>query len=668
MRISSDYEALFSPIAIGGVSIKNRIAMAPMSLESIIPFENGYINSRCKEYLIERAKGGVGLIILSCWRVENAIEPMYHFQGNHLTKSALYSFVELNEILHSFETKVFYQLTAGYGRVGSAHPKGGGKPVSCSAISAFWDPKVTCRELKTEEVEELVAGFGYWAAELRKAGVDGIELHGHEGYLFDQFTSALWNRRTDKYGGDLEGRLTFAKEILHAIKDNAGEDFPVVYRYGLKHYMKGNRQGAVPDETFQECGRDIPEGLEMARILEREGFDALHVDAGSYDSWYWCHPPNYMKHGCMADLAAQAKQAVSIPVIAVGRMDDPVVAHDVIAKNKADMVAVGRGLLTDPDWPNKVKYGELEDIRPCLGCHDACTGRLFNGKPMCCAVNPTVARELHYVITPTNQKKNVLVIGGGPAGMEAARVAALRGHTVTLYEQRDKLGGHLPPGAVPDFKKDIRRLLNWYDRQLEKNNVSVHLGTEATMETIADLNPDEIIIATGSVPMMPPIAGIDQPNVAHCIDVLNGEIDLGKRVVILGGGLVGCEIALWASGNGRQITIVERLPALMSMGPTVAKENKQMTLDLLALNHVEVVVNTTITQIADGRLNLSDTNFQQSEKAFDTLVVAAGMRSEQALFNQADQTFRNVRRIGDCLKVRNIQGAIWDAYEVMRRL
>jgi 2-enoate reductase len=348
MKSNQKFDALFTPVRVANVEIRNRIAMAPMSLESIIPFENSYIDNRCKEYLIQRAKGGVGLIIVSCWRVENEIEPMYHFQGNVLTKAALYSFIELNEILHSFDTKVFYQMTAGYGRVGNPRPPGGGKPVSCSAVPAFWDPAITCRELTTKEVETIVEGFGYWAEELREAGADGIELHGHEGYLFDQFSCAAWNKRTDKYGGELEGRLTFAREIVHAIKKTAGDDFPVVYRYGLKHYMKGFHSGAVPGENFKEFGRDIDEGLSMAKILEREGFDALHVDAGSYDSWYWPHPPNYLKHGCMQDLAHQAKQAVGIPVIAVGRMDEPEVAAAVVEDGKADLVAIGRGLLAEP--------------------------------------------------------------------------------------------------------------------------------------------------------------------------------------------------------------------------------------------------------------------------------------------------------------------------------
>lgn len=226
MTYPDSFKPLFTPLNIGTVSIKNRIAMAPMSLDSLIPFENSYIDNRVKEYLIQRAKGGVGLIILSCWRVENEIEPMYHFQGNVLTEAAMYSFVELNEILHSFETKVFYQMTAGYGRVGNPHPPGGGPPVSSSEVPAFWDPNINCRAISTQEVEALVQGFGHWAAELQKAGADGVELHGHEGYLFDQFSCAAWNQRSDKYGGDLEGRLTFAKEVLQAIKQSAGPDFP----------------------------------------------------------------------------------------------------------------------------------------------------------------------------------------------------------------------------------------------------------------------------------------------------------------------------------------------------------------------------------------------------------------------------------------------------------
>ncbi|SDO55430.1 oxidoreductase [Desulforhopalus singaporensis] len=659
---------MFTPIRIGSVEMRNRVALAPMSLESITPFENSYLDNRCKEYLVQRAMGGVGLMIVSCWRVDEDIEPMHHFHCNILTRGALYSIVELNEILHSFGAKVFYQLTAGFGRVGSPHPPGGGQPVAPSALPAFWDPKVTCRELSTGEIDTLVEKFGFWAGELKKAGVDGVELHAHEGYLFDQFSCAVFNKRTDKYGGDLEGRLTFAREILHAIKASAGDNFPVVYRYGLKHYMKGYFKGAVPGEDFKEFGRTLEEGLEMAKILERDGFDALHVDAGCYDSWYWPHPPNYMQHGCMAELAAQVKKEVNIPVIAVGRLDDPEVALEVIDKDKADIVAVGRGFLADAHWANKVRYGEVDQIRPCLGCHDACTGRLFNGKPMCCAVNPTVGRELDYQIHKAPEPKKIMIIGGGPAGMEAARVGAMRGHDVTLFETREKLGGHLVAGSVPEFKKDIRKLMSWYEIQLRQLGVTVLTSTPAGLETIERQRPDEILFCTGSVPLVPSIEGIDNPKTAHCIDVLNGEVTLGKNVVVIGGGLVGCEIALWAAGGGRKITIVERLEALMSSGPTVSKENRQMTIDLLALNNIEIRLLSTVSRVTDDQLYLMDSGFNQSRMEYDNLVVAAGMKKDDRLFLEAEKLFKNVRRIGDCLEVRNIQGAIWDGYEVARRL
>ena len=463
-------------------------------------------------------------------------------------------------------------------------------------------------------------------------------------------------------------RMTFAKEILAAIKKNAGDDFPVVYRYGLKHYMKGYHKGAVPGEPFEEFGRDMDEGLDMAKILEREGFDALHVDAGCYDSWYWPHPPNYMTHGFMADLAHEVKKAVNIPVIAVGRMDDPDVAINVIEQGKADMVAVGRGFLADSDWADKVKYDEIEEIRPCLGCHDACTGRLFNGKPMCCAVNPTVGRELDYQLAPAITPKKFMIVGGGPAGMEAARVAALRGHNVALYEQKNKLGGHLIAGSVPEFKKDIRKLVIWYERQLKKLDVIIHTNSPVTIDMIRSKAPDEIIFATGSKPIIPSINGIDNPKVAHCIDVLNGNAPLGKNVVVLGGGLVGCEIALWAVEKGCSLTLIEKLPGLMASGPAVSKENKQMTLDLLAVKGVKIVLSTTLSRVQEDELVLIDNRFSQSKLSYDTLVIAAGMQREDRLFLDAEKIFKRVRRIGDCLNVRNIQGAIWDAYEVVRRL
>ena len=316
-----------------------------------------------------------------------------------------------------------------------------------------------------------------------RVGIDGIELHGHEGYLFDQFTTALWNHRTDKYGGDLTGRLTFPIEVLREIKRQVGQDFPVQYRFGLKHYIKGFHAGAVPGEEYVEAGRDVQEGLQIAKMLEEAGFDALHVDAGCYDSWYWAHPPGYQKHGCMIDMAAEVKKVVKVPVIAVGKLDVPELAARVIAESKADLVAIGRGLLSDPFWVKKIEEGKQKHIRPCVSCHEGCMGRLVAGKPVSCAINPASGRERAYTLKPTYKSKNVMVIGGGVAGMEAGRVAALRGRKVVIYEKSDKLGGHVTEASIMPFKADELKLLTWYKTELEDLKVEIHLEAEVTSDS-----------------------------------------------------------------------------------------------------------------------------------------------------------------------------------------
>jgi 2-enoate reductase len=390
---------LFKSINLGGVEIKYRIAMAPMGI-GVLTNIDGSLGPRAIDYYIERIRGGVGLIITTLYKTENEIDPLQR-GFPVVTYTALGPFAELAEAAHAFGTKIFVQLTAGFGRV--AHPRIlRNKPVSASAIANYWDPTITCRELTTEEVENLIKAFGPAAEILAESGIDGIELHGHEGYLFDQFTTALWNHRTDKYGGDLAGRLTFPIEVLREIKRKVGQDFPVQYRFGLKHYIKGSHDGALPGEEYVEAGRNVQEGLQMAKMLEEAGFDALHVDAGCYDSWYWAHPPGYQKHGCMIDMATEVKKAVKVPVVAVGKLEIPELAGKVIAEGKADLVAIGRGFLSEPFWVKKIAEGRQKHIRPCIGCHLGCIGRLMQGKPLSCAVNPAAGRERAYALKPTN--------------------------------------------------------------------------------------------------------------------------------------------------------------------------------------------------------------------------------------------------------------------------
>jgi len=659
------YSKLFEPVNIGRIMLKNRIAMAPMGLIGLTDQE-GNPTQRAIDYYIERARGGVGLIITGLFKVENKIDVARPFM-NLLSHSSLGPFGELCETVHSLGTKIFIQLTAGFGRVSRSYRLVGQSPVSASALPNYWDPMVTCRPLTTEEVETIVQAFGKAAEIAAIAGLDGIELHGHEGYLFDQFTTAIWNRRKDKYGGELRDRLTFPIEVLREIKKRVGTGFPVMYRFGLKHYIKGLQSGALKGENFIEAGRDIEEGLEMAKLLEEAGFDALHVDAGCYDSWYWAHPPLYQEHGCMVDMAAMVKNVVKIPVAAVGRLEVPEIAEKAVEEKKADIIALGRGLLADPYWPIQVQQGRIEDIRPCLGCHDSCFERYFvNSRPLCCTVNPTVGRERLYRLTSTENRKKVVVVGGGVAGMEAARVAAIRGHSVTLYEKEKNLGGHVIEASIPEFKQDLRRLLNWYEGQLRKTGVDIRLETEASSTLIERDKPNVVLLATGSEPILPEVPGINQSNVVTCTDLLLRKKKAGDTIVVVGGGLTGCETALWLAQQGRKVSIVEMLPELMTGSLPVARANKMMLLDLLALNHVTIMTDTTLQEINKDGVVISNKAFDKKNLKTDIVVLAVGMKAKDSLYKELIGKIAHLYALGDCREPRNITGAIWDGYEVGR--
>ena len=376
-------KTLFEPMRIGGLELKNRISLAPMGLAGLTTTEGGF-NQRGVDFFVERAKGGVGLLITGLAKIENTIE-QYKMPSNpntginpaHFHQLAL----ELTERVHAYDCKIFLQATLGFGRV--AHPRAlRSHPVAPSPIPNYWDPTVTCRELSTEEVEILIHKFGECALLARESGFDGLEVHAvHEGYLLDQFAMAMSNQRTDKYGGDLSRRLQAAVEVVQTIKNTAGKDFPVMLRYGLKSYIKGWNSGALPDEDFEEKGRDIPEGIEAAKILESAGYDAFNADGGSYESWYWAHPPMYFKHGCYLPLTEELKRHVSVPVLAAGKLETPEVAERAVAENRTDGVSLGRGLLADPLWAQKMRQKKYRSIRPCIGCHVACMNRIARGKP-----------------------------------------------------------------------------------------------------------------------------------------------------------------------------------------------------------------------------------------------------------------------------------------------
>ncbi|MGD8562123.1 MAG: FAD-dependent oxidoreductase [Desulfarculaceae bacterium] len=659
------YSGLFQPGAIGKVRLKNRLVMAPMGTGGLTK-DDGSLSQRCIDYYVERARGGVGLIISGCTRADNKVEriPIHIPPG----PAALASYSELAEAVHAQGAKMFVQLTAGFGRVlGRGLVANIDEPLSASALPHFWRPDLTTRPLTTSEVKEIVHAFGRAAKVLADAGIDGVHLHGHEGYLFDQFASACWNKRTDKYGGSLASRLRFAIEALYSIKEATGNSFPVIYQYGLKHYITGEWpgpwQGILPGQNAPEAGRDVAEGQEALKRLEEAGFDAFHVDAGCYDSWYWAHPPGYQARGCMLDMAALAKQVVSVPVIAVGRLDDPALAESALAQGQADFISLGRAFLADPAWPRKVRQGDTADIRPCIGCQYCLQRMMEFGQPLCCAVNPMVGREEQMRIRPANRPAKILVAGGGVGGMEAARVAKLKGHEVVLYEKGPALGGHLLAAGMPAFKEDIVRLVDWYEEQMRRLEIPVKLNTELTVEMAESEGADAVILATGSRPVRPDIPGLSEENFISCIDVLLGLKKIGARAVVVGAGLVGCETALWLARQGKKVTILEIMPE-MKTGAFWA--NDWMLRDMLKAEGVEIFTSTSIREIRpDGRLILSGAK-EGEILACDSLVFAAGLTANDDPFAEFNQALPEVYNIGDSHKPRKIKDAIWEAFMVAR--
>jgi 2-enoate reductase len=666
---STSYVKLFEPIKIAGLQLPNRIAMAPMGI-GVLSDGAGF-SPRAIDYYVERARGGTGLIITGLNRVDDTVENFlshFHENMNENPSKFVSTAARLTEEVHHYNSRIFIQLTAGFGR--SAPGFGMNfQPVGPSAIPYFWNPSIICREMRTNEVEKIVASFAKAADVCLRAGFDGIEIHAvHEGYLLDQFAIALFNHRTDKYGGDLKGRLTFASEIVQAIKSRTGSQFPVVLRFSVKSYIKDWVKGGLPGEDFKELGRDTEEGLEAAKILEKAGYDAFDADAGSYDAWYWAHPPLYQEHGLYLPLTEQLKKAVHVPVIVAGRMEIPELAVKALEKKQADIISLGRGLLAEPAWPRKVRTGKIEEVRPCLGCHDGCFMRMGSALPISCTVNPACGRESSWGLTPTMKSQKILVAGGGAAGLEAARVAAIRGHRVVLYEQGNQLGGHLIAASRPVFKNDDRRLLEWYLKQLRDLPVEIKTGIKVTPAIIKAERPQAVIIATGSTSIIPEIPGLDDPRVATAVQVLLGEKKTGEQIVVIGGGLVGCETALHLAQQGKKVTIVEMRDKLLFGGLPIHYTNRTMLLDLLQFHKVETAVSLTVTEVREKGVTAADKDSRCTTFPADNIVLAVGLRSNQELYRSIKAIAIPVYLVGDAQKPRKVLNAIWDAYEVARNI
>lgn len=658
------YKEIFQPTYIGKLKIKNKTSMAPMGPVGYAdPF--GGFNQRLQDYYVERARYGVGLIITGICSVDMNVEGIPSVGLPCPTTSPLafiHSTYSMNNRIHAYGAKIFLQLTGGLGR--SALPGFTAKNIAPSEQGNRFDPRITHREMTKEEVMNLIQKFIMSAAVAKKAGFDGVEIHAvHEGYLLDQFAIALFNKREDEFGGTLENRLRVATEIVKGIKKVCGKDFPVSLRYSLKSCMKDLRQGGLPGEDYVEAGRDIEEGIEAAKILVDAGYDALNVDAGTYDSWYWNHPPMYFEEGVYREFGEIIKKHVDVPIILAGRMENPEMAVKELGKS-CDILSYGRQLLTDPEYVEKMRTGRLDEVRPCLGCHEGCLGRIGNG-PVSCAVNPACGRESIYGIIPATIKKNVLIIGGGVAGLEAARVAAISGHKVTVCEKTDRLGGNLIPGGMPDFKRYDHQLVDYYKRQLELLKVEVKYNTSINKDNISQYDADTIIVATGSFPRKVKFEGIKQGVTAE--EVLMGQVTSGDNVVIVGGGLVGCETALWLAKQGKKVSVVEMMPEILGGHGAIPHMNEFMLVDLMKFHNVNIYKEAIVTKTTENSIEVKQGD-RSIEIPTDTLITSVGYISNNELYEEIKDLNVPVYNIGDSNKVHNIMYAIWDAYELARNL
>ena len=661
------YSKLFSPIKIGSITIKNRFAMAPMGPLGLADANGGW-NQRGIDYYVERAKGGTGLIITGVTFFDQVVEK----QDPSTVPNPLYkpvNFVktsrEMTERIHAYGSKIFLQLSGGFGRVTIPTNVGDIPPVAPSAIPHRWLDK-TCRAITVDEIHAIVKQFGEAAFHAKRAGFDGVQIHAvHEGYLIDQFAISMFNQRTDEYGGSLENRLRFAKEIVEEIKKTCGDDFPVTLRFSVKSMIKDWRVGALPGEDFEEKGRDTEEGLKAAKLLESYGYDALDTDVGTYDAWWWNHPPMYQKKGLYREYCKMVKEVVDIPVFCAGRMDNPDIALEAIENGECDVIDLGRPLLADPDYCNKLRCGKITQIRPCISCHEGCMGRVASYSLINCAVNPQAARERVNAYEPILKKKKVLIVGGGVAGCEAARVLAIRGHQPVVYEKGSRLGGNLIPGGAPDFKEDDIALADWYTNELNRLGVHVHLNTELNEEEIKAMDYDTVILATGSKPK---VFSLDDDSHTYTAEqVLLKQKDAGKKTVVVGGGLVGCETALWLAQNGIHVTIVETLDKVMAVNGPLCAANKEMLEALLPFNGVEIITGAKVTEFANGEVKI-DTKEGSKTIMSDSVILSVGYKEENTLYNNLQFDIPDLYLLGDAKKVSNIMYAIWDAFEVANHI
>lgn len=625
--------------------------MAPMNVGGLNE-SDGKLSKRGIDYFVERARGGTGLIVVGLTRVTREFEQS---QDTNLVRNTLADdkihvswLNELAEACHDHETKVAVQLSPGVGRQAGGYSQGKGLAIGPSDAKCFWPPHLPTRPLTKVEIKIFLDAFQLAAYHLKMAGIDAVQLHGHEGYLLDQFQSLLWNHRTDEYGGTLRNRMRFSEEIIKSIRKGAGEDFPIIYRYGLVHEMEG--------------GRTETEGLQIATILEQAGVDALDIDSGCYETWHLAHPPSTIDAGFKLELAAKVKKQVYIPVIASGKLGYPDIAEEALVSGTADFISLGRPLIADPEWVKKLAEGKSEDIRPCIGCHEGCLKRIYDHKSISCAVNPAAGNEKELAIELSRNPRKILVVGGGVAGMESVRTLLLRGHQVWLVESNPALGGNFRPEYLPAFKHDYLMYVRYLEGQISKLGANVLLGHPFTQNDLQVIKPELVVLACGAKHILPSIPGLNRTDRLSVLEAFSSRKHQG-RITVLGGGLVGAEAAINLAMNGASVTLIEKQT---EVARDAFMPNRMHLKLLMEQYKVKVLTNTCVTSIEENTVNCLDTKGNIVKIKSDKIVVCLGMFQDRDCEKTLGEKGIEFIRIGDCNKPGKVIDSVWEAYRKLR--
>ncbi len=652
-----NYQHVFSPLRIGNLEVRNRIATPPML--ACLASPDGFVTRELIEFYKSFAKGGAGIVTIGDAAIDFDYARGHFAQLNIGDDRVIGGLGTLMEAIQRYGAKISIELNH-RGRWSSPKLLNGRNPIGPSPITAETEilnarlegrKPVQVQEMNQDMIDQVIENFASACYRCLLAGFEMVMIHGGHGHLLAQFSSSYANKRTDSYGGSLENRARFAVEVLTAISKRVGNKLVIEYRISA-------------DELTPE-GMHEEETIEFLKIIQ-DKIDLVNVSLGLVTDIRYAPyhlQPTYLPHAYTLRYAEKIKEALRIPVTCVGSIPDLAIADKIIAEGKADIVALGRAHIADPQIVNKTYRGLVDDIRPCLRC-GSCSEGPRNDLPVMCTVNPVIGREVEYnYIRPAEKKKKVIIVGGGPAGMEAALVASSRGHKVTLYEKGKELGGALRYAAAPSFKVDTKRYLDWLVRQTKGAPIGIKLATEVTADSIKVEKPDVLIVALGAVPIILDVPGIEKPNVVLAGDVDMGRAKTGNTVIIVGAGLTGCETALELALQGKKVKIIDMIPE-MEIAQDAQAMNRLTLLDLLQHHGVEFMNEVKLEEVKDDSITVIDKDWNRIEIPADTVVLASGFKS---LYEEAKAFLglaSEVYLIGDCVSPRNLKAAIHDAFNV----